>query len=316
MLKGVLIGFGATAETAYLPAFTARKEDFDICAVCDPAAERLEKARALLPDARLYKMPGEIFSKENSLDFAAITSPAGLRAGQIMSALGNRMHVFCGRPLCLSTKDLDRIWSESSRVDRCVFAVHGPERSPQVLTLKKIIRGKLLGKISYAAISFLRTGRTEAGVLTDCGWQAAYLAGELLGGEPFSLTASLVGTAGKDGADCQLNFSGATAHIHLSAKSHADRTRIMVCGDTGLASLDEDLLTLDLKGLAPEVIKFKDRLSGGPRPEWIAASLEDFLAAAKNPALREKNLRESKNCVKFLKNSAYSNSINSAAVPL
>lgn len=313
-MKGAIIGFGAAAEAAYLPAFTARKEEFDICAVCDPSDERLEKAGALLPDARLYKTPGTLFSKEDRLDLAVIASPAGLRAGQIMAALENRMHVFCGRPLCLSMKELDLIWSGSSRAGRCVFTVHGPERSPQVLTLKKVIREKLLGRVSYASLAFLRTGRDEAAITADCGWQASYLAGELLGGEPFSLAASF--PAGKEAADCQLHFSGGAAHIHLAAKSHADRTRVLICGDKGLASLDEDLLTLDIKDLAPEVIKFKERLSDGPRPEWLAASLEDFLAAVKDPALREKNLRESKNCVKFLTNSAYSDSMNSTAVPL
>ena len=322
MLKAVMLGFDAAAETAYLPAFAARKRDIDICAVCDPSAERLEKAAALMPSARRYKIPGTLFSEEDCLDFAVISGPAGLRAGHIMAALGNRLHVFCGRPLCLSMKDLDLIWAESFRAGRCVFTVHGPERSPQVLTLKKVIREKLLGRVSYAALSFLRTGRTEAGILADCGWQAAYLAGELLGGEPVSLSARL--QSGEDAETgntvetvcCQLHFSGAAAHIHLTSKSHADRTGILVCGDKGLANLEEDLLTLDLKGLAPETIKFNERLSDGPGPEWIKASLEDFLAAAKDPALREKNLRESKNCLKFLKNSAYSNSINSATVPL
>jgi len=46
MLKGVIIGFGSAVETAYLPALKAQKENFDICAVCDPSPERLKKAGA------------------------------------------------------------------------------------------------------------------------------------------------------------------------------------------------------------------------------------------------------------------------------
>jgi predicted dehydrogenase len=317
MLKGVIIGFNPAVETAYLPALTAQKGTFDICAVCDPSAERLKKAKALLPDARLYESPKALFSKEERLDLAVIASPAGRHAEHAMMALGNRTHVLCEAPLCLSMKELDGLWSESVRADRCVFTVHGPENSPQLITLKRVIGEKLLGHISYASLVFLRHRPAEAGIMADCGWQASYLAGELLGGEPLSLAARLQSAqGGESAAVCQLHFSGGAVHIRLAAGSHADRTKALLCGDKGLAQLDEDLLTLDLKDLAPETIRFKERFSDAPRAEWLAGALRDFLAAVNDPALREKNFRETKNCVKFLKNSAYSDSINSAAVPL
>lgn len=318
MLKGVLIGFSTAAETAYLPAFAAQKETFDICAVCDPSAERLEKAGALLPGARLYGSPKALFSKEERLGLAVIASPAGRHAEHAMLALGNRAHVLCEAPLCLSMKELDRLWSESVRADRCVFTVHGPEHSPQLITLKRVIGEKLLGTVSYASLIFLRRGPAETGILADRGWLASYLAGELLGGEPLSLAARLQSAEGGKSAAavCQLHFPGGAAHIRLASGCHADRTKALVCGDKGAAQLDEDLLTLDLKELGPETIRFKERFSDGPRSGWLAGALKDFLAAVNDPALREKNFRETKNCVKFLKNAAYSDSINSAAVPL
>jgi len=322
MLKGVILGFGTAAETAYLPAFTAQKETFDICAVCDPSSEKLEKAKTLIPGARLYKSSQELFSKEERLDFAVIASAAGHHAEHAALALGNRLHVLCGAPLCLSMRDLDNLWSQSVRADRCVFTIHGFEHSPQILTLKRIIGGKILGRISYAALVFLRRRCADTGILTSCGWQAAYLACALLGKEPCSLAAKLqppeTGEAGSFGAAaaCQLHFPGGAAHIRLAAGSHSDRTKALLCGDKGTAQLDEDILTLDLKDLAPETIKFKERFSDGPRPEWLAGALKDFQAAINDPSLRGKNFRETKNCVKFIKNSSYSDSINSAAVPL
>jgi len=312
MLKGVIIGFSTAAETAYLPALTAQKENFDICAVCDPSPERLEKAKTLMPDARFYDSPKALFSKEERLDLAVIASPAGRHAEHAMLALGNRAHVLCEAPLCLSMKELDRLWSESVGTDRCVFTVHGLERSPQLITLKRVIGEKLLGRISYASLVFLRRSPAGAGILADCGWQASWLAGELFGSEPISLAARLQSSA----AVCQLHFPDGAAHIRLAAGSHADLTKALLCGDKGLAQLDEDLLTLDLKDLGTETVRFKERFSDGPRTAWLAGALRDFLSAVKDPALREKNFRETKNCVKFLKNSAYSDSINSAAVPL
>ncbi|OGS28583.1 MAG: hypothetical protein A2218_05065 [Elusimicrobia bacterium RIFOXYA2_FULL_53_38] len=322
MLKGVILGFGTAVETAYLPAFTAPKGAFDICAICDPSAEKLEKAKTLMPGARLYKSPQELFSKEERLDFALIASAAGHHAEHAAMALGNRLHVLCEAPLCLSMRDLDNLWSESVRADRCVFTFHGLEHSPQILTLKRILGEKILGRISYAALVFLRRRSPDTGILTPCGWQAAYLACMLLGKEPCSLAASLqppeTVEAGGFGAAaaCQIHFPGGAAHIRLAAGSHSDRTKALLCGDNGTAQLDEDTLTLDLRDLAPETIKFKERFSDGPRPGWLAGALNDFQAAINDPALREKNFRETKNCVKFIKNSSYSASMNSAAVPL
>ncbi len=318
MLKSVLIGFSSAIETAYLPALAAQKESFNICAVCDPSAERLEKAKTLLPEARLYDSPKALFSKEERLDLAVIASPSGRRAEHAMLALGNLTHVLCEAPLCLSLKELDRLWSESVRADRCVFTVHGPEHSPQLITLQRILGEKLLGHISYASLVFLRRRPAEAGIMADCGWQASYLAGEFLGGEPLSLAARLQPAegGGSAAAVAQLHFSGGAAHIRLAAGSHADRTKALLCGDKGVAQLDEDLLTLDLKDLGAETIRFKERFSEAPRTEWLAGALKDFLAAVADPVLREKNFRATKNCVKFLKNSAYSDSLNSAAVPL
>ena len=316
MLNGVIIGFSAAVEAAYLPALKAQKENFDICAVCDPSPERLKKAKALKPDARLYDSPKALFSKEERLDLAVIASPAARHAEHAMLALGNRTHVLCEAPLCLSMKDLDRLWSGSVRADRCVFTVHGLEHSPQLITLKRVIEQNLLGIISYASLVFLRRRPAAGGILADCGWQASYLAGEFLGSEPLSLAARLRPVEAPAAAACQLHFSGGAVHIRLAAGSHADRTKALLCGDKGLAQLDEDLLTLDLADGETETVKFQERLSDGARTVWLAGALWDFLAAVKDPALREKNFRETKNCVKFLKNSAYSDSINSAAVPL
>ena len=53
-LQGALIGFGFIAEKGHVPAYLSAPDQFRITAVADVCAARREKARQVLPHARIY----------------------------------------------------------------------------------------------------------------------------------------------------------------------------------------------------------------------------------------------------------------------
>src|SRR5713101_3625975 len=80
MLKGAIVGFGFIAGKGHHPAYLARK-DVEIAAVADVSPARLEAARAVSPDARLYSTWQDLLKTETGLDFVDVcTPPAAPRA--------------------------------------------------------------------------------------------------------------------------------------------------------------------------------------------------------------------------------------------
>ena len=53
-LQGALIGFGFIAEKGHVPAYLTAPDKIQIAAVADVCAARREKARQILPHARIY----------------------------------------------------------------------------------------------------------------------------------------------------------------------------------------------------------------------------------------------------------------------
>lgn len=307
-----------------MPAFLARGDALRLRAVADADPARLRRAAAQLADIRTYASAKDLFSKEDDLDLAVIDTPTARRTEHILLALGNKAHVLCERPLCLSIRDWDSIRKEAARRDRCAFTVNALQKCPQLSTVRRVLDEKLLGRVSYAAVEILRRpGNAKAGILAEAGWDAACLARELLRRKPRSLAARLsfspedAERRNEEAADVQLHFDGAAAHLHLSRKHHADGFRALVCGTAGLLELKDDAIAMNIKGVPPETIRFKENVPAGPAaPAAMSAVLDDFLAAAADPARREKNITEAGDCVRMLMNIFYSNSVNSAAVPL
>lgn len=73
----------------------------DIVAICDVDRARLDKAAALLPNARRYTDWRELLAKEcDKVDSVNVTVPDHMHAAITMTALRAKKHVYCQKPLC------------------------------------------------------------------------------------------------------------------------------------------------------------------------------------------------------------------------
>jgi len=108
-LRGGIVGYGFIAEHGHVPAYESFARDdcaFEIAAVADGCAARLEAAREALPHARLYRNHTEMLDAERTrLDFVDVTTPPCDHAAIAHAALDRGLHVLCEKPLATRRDD-------------------------------------------------------------------------------------------------------------------------------------------------------------------------------------------------------------------
>ena len=323
MLKGAILGFGQVVEHGHVPAFLARPGAFEITAVADASPKRLEAAAALFPRARLYSDFKLLLRKEKELDFADIATPPSLHPRHALSALKRGLHVLCEKPLAFKRKDVERLAAEALKRKLCVMTVHNWKKAGPILKARELLDCGAIGAVRNVELHVLRkqaaatasdgkNWRTDpkisgGGILVDHGWHNFYLACHLAGAAPESIYAGLehspVSGADED-AKCIIRFEGgASGFIHMTWRSPLRKNSALVCGETGLLEIDDDLVIVHGADGSHCVHQTGDRLSGGSaHPEWMGLLLDEFSAEVSDVSLRGANLREALWCASLLEN--------------
>jgi predicted dehydrogenase len=175
-----VIGVGAVAQIAHLPALAAR-EDVALVAVCD--SDRA-KARSLatrfgvrdvfedIEDLLAYGRP----------DAVVVATPNHLHEIHVRTALSAGVAVLCERPLALSTAGVERVLEAQRRAGRPVLVGLNHRYRSDVQAARAFIHGKELGPLrgirggwyqfrpSRAELGWrLRAAEAGGGALLDLG---------------------------------------------------------------------------------------------------------------------------------------------------
>ncbi|MDD5209241.1 MAG: Gfo/Idh/MocA family oxidoreductase [Elusimicrobiales bacterium] len=310
MLKGAFIG--GPGAFGFSPSSFAGG-DFRITAFAAPGARR--ERPAFPREAQEYPTIKSLIAAELQLDFAAISLPPGETFGALLPALERGLHVICSAPPCLSTTEFETLRGAAEKAGKVIFIVQPWEHAAPWLALSKALTRGLAGEINYAEVQALLPGpEPEGGAVAALGWQAASMLLAMVRRPPSAIEARLDSGAA---AACHVHFGGADGFLHLACGAHAPRLRAAVAGDKGRIELDGNLLRLDIKDMAPETVELRHELVPGVcLPEWLAAELSDFKKEIEGSRERGSGLRNSRYCVKLLRNASYSASVKSAAIPL
>ncbi|PJA15471.1 MAG: hypothetical protein COX65_04105 [Elusimicrobia bacterium CG_4_10_14_0_2_um_filter_56_8] len=310
MLKGAFAGEAGAAGLGP-EAFTGG--GFRISAFC-PARPGLKRPAAP-QDAMAYGDLESLLSKEPGLDFAAINLPRKESFSAALLALNHGLHVICKPPFCASTTEFETLRAAAEKAGKIIFPAQPWEHAAPWLALEKAITRGLAGEINYAEVQAMIPGPApEGGAAAALDWQAFSMLLAMVRRPPSAIEARMDcgGTAA-----FHAHFGGADGFIHISCGAHAPRLRAAVAGSLGRLELDGNLLRLDIKDLPPETVELRHELvPGACRPEWLAAELSAFKKETEGSLARGSGLRNSRYCVKIMKNAAYSASVKSAAVPL
>ncbi|HUT85569.1 MAG TPA: Gfo/Idh/MocA family oxidoreductase [Elusimicrobiales bacterium] len=321
MYNGAIIGFGAVAENAHVPAFKKRRQMFNIVAVADANPKRLKIAKKLFPKARLYKTDNELFAGEKNLHFVDIATPPTFHYKIIVKAFKENLHVLCEKPLVFKLSEFNNLVKIAAKKKRCLFTVHNWKHAPPIVKVKQLIDKGMLGDINHVELGVLRSQPSVTadkkdwrsspklsggGIFTDHGWHNLYLAYHLTGNKkPCQITANLSyppnNNTTENQAQVLINFKNATSAIHLTWKSPVRDNFIFIHGDKAVAKILDDKVLLLQKNKPPKIYKTKEKLSAGSaHPTWMVGMLDEFAKGLKNPLQRTGNLSEAKICLNLL----------------
>jgi predicted dehydrogenase len=292
-----VIGVGAVAQIAHLPALAAR-EDVQVVGVCDSDQG---KARALatrfgirdvfedIEDLLAYSRP----------DAVVIATPNHLHEIHIRTALSANVGVLCERPIALSTPGVERVLDAHRRSGRPLLIGLNHRYRSDVQAARAFIQGKELGPLrgirggwyqfrpSRVELGWrLRAAEAGGGALLDLGLPLLDLGLWLAAGARPAQATAMVHRMGKDGvedAGCALVVCEDGYAIFVDVAWHyvgdQERFWLDVLGERGSARVSPLSIFKELHGTPVNVTPTgaagrENLISASYRAEWAT-----FLAA-------------------------------------
>ncbi|MBM3227054.1 MAG: Gfo/Idh/MocA family oxidoreductase [Candidatus Tectomicrobia bacterium] len=315
MYKGAILGCGAVACQAHVPAWQTTST-FRIVAAVDPVPAHRAQLQSLLPTVRCYEDLATMLTHEQ-LDFLDICTPPVLHEEGILQACAHGLHVLCEKPLTFHAAAMQRIMTAATAAGVLVFPVHNWKYAPIVQTLKRLLQEETIGTPLALDLTTLRTqpaGDTGwrldpaiagGGILLDHGWHAFYLALFLLNAVPQTLMATTerrlyLAAEVEDTVTCEVTFPHAQARIHLTWAAAQRTNRVHVRGTRGAILVEDACLRVIQSGDMVQELHFPAALSAGSyHPDWFAAMLPDFHTALGTDSMRVQSLREAELCLRL-----------------
>jgi predicted dehydrogenase len=313
-----MIGFGNMAERGHLPGWLREPRVF-LQAVCEPNPARRRKAGRLLPDARLYTSPEDLFARE-SLDFVDICTPPPSHGGLMVDALRHGLHVLCEKPFVGVRSELERVRRLAIRQGRIAFPVHNWKDAPILARAIEWVRAGLIGKVLHSEFHALRrqpavgltpwrSEKEEAGgggILLDHGWHGIYLLLNFHDRRPRNVSAWMhPSPSGKGQAEhtthLLLGFGDATASLFLTWRADRRYNAARIYGEQGFIVLEDNRIVLRSRKGGTRVATYRRPLShGSHHPEWFGPVLDRFLGATEDRQRAREELEEASVCLEII----------------
>ena len=121
-------------------------------AICDPAAECVEQAAKLAPDARVVSSFEAML--DLGLDGVVIATPSALHAEQAIGALATGAAVFCQKPLGRTAEEARAVVNAAQAADRLLGVDLSYRHVEGMRRIAELVRTGALGRIFAADLTF------------------------------------------------------------------------------------------------------------------------------------------------------------------
>jgi predicted dehydrogenase len=303
-LQGALVGFGFIAEKGHIPAYQADPGSFQIVAVADICAARRDRARKVLPDARVYSDTKTLLAAEaGRLDFIDIATPPCDHAAIAHAAFEVGLHVFCEKPITTSAADARALVDHAHQVKRVFFPSHNYKHAPVIRTIRDLLESGTLGPIHLVTLDTFRTTHARGvgewqpdwrrhrkvgggGIAMDHGSHTFYLAFDWLGAKPTAIAANMSTLSTYDTEDnfaCTVTFPTGIAIGRLTWNSGFRKVIYTIHGANGAIKVEDDDIEIHRKRAGGRVetqrLAAPSQWMDASHAEWFVALQREFADA-------------------------------------
>jgi predicted dehydrogenase len=332
--QGALVGFGFIAEKGHVPAYLAAPEMFEIVAVAETCAARREKARQVLPHARVYSDTKTLLAAEaRRLDFVDIATPPCDHAAIAHAAFDHGLHVFCEKPIATSAADANAMLDHAEKARRVFFPSHNYKHAPVIKRIREVLESGELGAIHLVTLDTFRTTHAKGvaewqpdwrrqrktsggGIAMDHGSHTFYLAFDWLAAQPTSIAAKMSNLSTFDTEDnfsCTVTFPTGIAVAQLTWNSGFRKVIYTIHGANGAIKVEDDDVEIHRKGpggkVATEKLSLASHWMDASHAEWFKALHHDFVHQIENGEWVGQEARDAAMCVQLIE-TAYASARN------
>jgi predicted dehydrogenase len=324
-LQGALIGFGFIAEKGHVPAYLAAPDQLQIAAVADVCAARREKARQVLPRARIYPDTKTLLQAEaRQLDFVDVATPPCDHAAIAHAAFEHGLHVFCEKPIATSAADARAMLDHATAAKRVFFPSHNYKHAPVIKAIRAVLESGELGAIHLVTLDTFRTTHAKGvadwlpdwrrsrktsggGIAMDHGSHTFYLAFDWLASQPTAITAKMSNLSTFDTEDnfsCTVTFPTGIAVAQLTWNSGFRKVIYTIHGANGAIKVEDDDIEIHRKRAGGQVDV--ERLSAASHwmdashAEWFKALQVEFVQAIRTGQWIGQEARDAAMCVQLI----------------
>jgi len=324
-LQGALIGFGFIAEKGHVPAYLTSPDRLEIAAVADVCAARRERARQILPHARIYSDTKTLLSAEaKQLDFVDIATPPCDHAAIAHAAFEHGLHVFCEKPIATSAADARSMLDHASQAKRVFFPSHNYKHAPVIKAIRSVLESGELGAIHLVTLDTFRTTHAKGvaewqpdwrrsrstsggGIAMDHGSHTFYLAFDWLASQPTSITAKMSNLSTFDTEDnfsCTVTFPTGIAVANLTWNSGFRKVIYTIHGANGAIKVEDDDIEVHRKRAGGRIDV--ERLSAASHwmdashAEWFKPLQHQFVQAIRAGQWISQEARDAAMCVQLI----------------
>jgi myo-inositol 2-dehydrogenase / D-chiro-inositol 1-dehydrogenase len=328
--QGALVGFGFIAEKGHVPAYLAAPDAFQIVAVAEICAARREKAKQVLPKARIYPDTKTLLAAEaRRLDFIDIATPPCDHAAIAHAAFDHGLHVFCEKPIATSGADARAMIDHAEKSHRVFFPSHNYKHAPVIKKIREILESGEIGPVHLVTLDTFRTTHAKGvaewqpdwrrqrktsggGIAMDHGSHTFYLAFDWLASQPTAIAAKMSNLSTFDTEDnfnCTVTFPTGIAVCQLTWNSGFRKVIYTIHGEHGAIKIEDDDVEIHRKGKGSEKLSLASHWMDASHAEWFKYLHHDFARQIERGEWVGQEARDAAMCVQLIE-TAYASARN------
>jgi len=119
---------------------------FELKAVCDLDPARTAQAKADFPEIDTLGSMSKLLGRDD-IDLVTIATPHNVHCKHVVAALRAGKHTIVEKPLCISTREADRMIDAAAKAERMFTCYQNRRLDGDFMTIRQTIRDGLIGEV-------------------------------------------------------------------------------------------------------------------------------------------------------------------------